>query len=75
MIEYFQHIGRSLIGLGILIAAIGAVFLIWGKLSWPGRIPGDILIQKKNFTFYFPIATSILISIILSLIFRLWSKR
>jgi len=40
-----------------------------------GRLPGDVYIQKKNFTFYFPITTSILISIFLSLIFWLWSRR
>jgi len=45
------------------------------KIPYLGRLPGDILIQKNNFTFYFPLATSILISIILSLVFWLWSRR
>ncbi len=45
------------------------------KIPYLGKLPGDILIQKKNFTFYFPLATSILISIILSLIFWLWPRR
>lgn len=43
--------------------------LLSGKISWIGRLPGDIIVEKKNFTFYFPIATSILVSIVLSLIF------
>ena len=45
------------------------------KIPYLGKLPGDILIQKKNFTFYFPLATSVLISIILSLVFWLWSRR
>ncbi|MFA5114587.1 MAG: DUF2905 domain-containing protein [Candidatus Omnitrophota bacterium] len=45
------------------------------KVPFLGKLPGDVYIHRKNFTFYFPIATSILISIVLSLIFWLWSKR
>jgi hypothetical protein len=69
MVNGVQHIGKMLITLGIVIAAIGGIFLFLGKISWPGKIPGDILIQRKNFTFFFPLATSILISIFLSLLF------
>ena len=70
-----QHIGRMLVLLGIILAAIGALILLAGKVSWIGRLPGDILIQKKNFTFYFPLATSILVSIVLTLLFWLMGKR
>ncbi|MCX5714738.1 MAG: DUF2905 domain-containing protein [Candidatus Omnitrophica bacterium] len=45
------------------------------KVLLLGRLPGDVYIQRKNFTFYFPLATSIIISIILSLLFWLWSRR
>ncbi len=55
---------------GLVVAAIGGLFLLSGKIPWLGKLPGDLLIQKRNFTFYFPIATSILLSIIISLI--LW---
>lgn len=54
---------------------MGTIFTLGGKLSWFGRLPGDIYIQKKNFTFFFPITTSILISVILSLILILLRKR
>ncbi len=65
-----QDIGRFLITAGLIVAAIGGLFLLSGKVPWLGKLPGDLLIQKRNFTFYFPIATSILLSIIISLI--LW---
>ncbi|WP_203473782.1 DUF2905 domain-containing protein [Dissulfurispira thermophila] len=70
-----QHIGKFLIIMGIVIAVIGGLVMLSGKISWLGRLPGDIVIQKKNFTFYFPLATSILISIILTLIFWIVGRR
>ncbi|HKZ58009.1 MAG TPA: DUF2905 domain-containing protein [Thermodesulfovibrionales bacterium] len=75
MADGIQHIGRFLILLGLLISAIGGLLLLSGKVPWIGRLPGDILIQKKNFTFYFPLATSILLSLILTLLFWLVGKR
>lgn len=69
------EIGRTLIFLGLVIVGIGAVVLLLGKVPGIGKLPGDILIQRKNFTFYFPIATSILLSLLLSLVFWLLSKR
>ncbi|NKE69341.1 DUF2905 domain-containing protein [Candidatus Manganitrophus noduliformans] len=68
-------IGRILIFLGLILALLGGIVLLAGKIPGLGRLPGDILIQRRNVTFYFPIATSILISIILSLIFWLLSRR
>lgn len=68
-------LGRLLIFLGLLLALIGGVILFAGKIPGLGRLPGDILIQRRNVTFYFPIATSLLISIVLSLIFWLLSRR
>lgn len=70
-----QHIGKLLLMLGIILAAIGGLILLAGKVSWIGRLPGDILIQKKNVTFYFPLATSILVSIVLTLLFWLMGRR
>lgn len=68
-------LGRILIFLGLLLVLIGGIVLLAGKIPGLGRLPGDILIQRRNVTFYFPIATSILISIVLSLIFWLLSRR
>jgi hypothetical protein len=75
MADGIQHIGKFLILLGLLISAIGGLLLLSGKVPWIGRLPGDILIQKKNFTFYFPLVTSILLSLILTLLFWLLGKR
>jgi len=61
-------IGKMLIFLGIILVAIGILFVFTGKIPWLGKLPGDIYIKKENFSFYFPLATSILLSIILSLI-------
>ncbi len=67
-------LGKMLILLGVFIILIGFLLLIGEKIPWIGRLPGDIIIKKKNFTFYFPIVTSILISIILTLLFALFRK-
>ena len=75
MADGIQYIGKFLIILGAVIIAFGGLLLLSGKISWLGRLPGDIVIQKKNFTFYFPLATSILLSILLTLIFWLFGKK
>ena len=68
-------IGRILIVTGAVLLAVGIVFLVAGKIPGLGKLPGDILVKKENFTFYFPVTTSILISIILSLLLILWNRR
>jgi hypothetical protein len=67
-------IGKTLIVLGLLIAAIGGLITLAGRIPWLGRLPGDIFIKRENFTFYFPLATSILLSLLLSLILWLFKK-
>jgi hypothetical protein len=75
MADNIQYIGRFLIILGIVIFAIGGILLLSGKIPWLGRLPGDIIIQRKNFTLYFPLATSILLSVMLTLILWLIRRR
>lgn len=70
----FGALGKLLILLGVFIILVGVFLLVGEKIPWLGRLPGDIIIRKKNFTFYFPIVTSILISIILTLLFMLFRK-
>ena len=71
-----QDFGRALIFLGVIIAIVGAVFYFSGRANLPiGRLPGDITYRKGNFTFYAPLATSILLSIILSLIVYFMNRR
>jgi hypothetical protein len=68
-----SDIGKWLIIFGLAIAAFGVILSFAGKLPWLGKLPGDIYIKRENFTFYFPLATSILISAIIS--FILWLIR
>ncbi len=70
-----QEAGKALIIFGIVLIAAGVVLTYFHKIPLIGKLPGDILIQKRNFTFYFPLATSVLISLVLSLIFWIWSRR
>ncbi len=63
-----NYIGKVLMLLGVVVIVAGGIFMLGAKVPWLGRLPGDIYVQKKNFSFFFPITTSILISIIISLI-------
>jgi Protein of unknown function (DUF2905) len=68
-------VGRLLIALGFLLLIAGALLLILGKIGLPlGRLPGDISYRGKNMSVYFPLGTSILLSIVLSLIFYVLSR-
>ena len=62
-------LGRLLMIAGAVLLLVGALLSFGPRLPWLGRLPGDIVIERENFRVYFPLATSILISIILSLIF------
>ena len=66
--------GKTLIIFGMIIVALGAILTFVGKVPWLGKLPGDIYIKKDNFTFYFPLATCILLSAFISLIFWLLKK-
>ena len=70
-----HDIGKALIAFGLLIVLAGLVLLLVGRVPWIGRLPGDIHYQRGNFTFYFPLATSLLLSVILTLIFYLLGRR
>jgi hypothetical protein len=67
-------LGKLLVLLGVFIILMGLLLMVGDKIPWIGRLPGDILIKKEKFTFYFPLTTSILISIILTLLFTLLRK-
>jgi uncharacterized protein HemY len=75
MTDGIHYLGKLLIVLGVIVIAVGGLLLFSGKIPWIGRLPGDILIQKKNYTFYFPLATSIIISVIITLVFWLLGRR
>jgi ribose/xylose/arabinose/galactoside ABC-type transport system permease subunit len=69
-------LGKFLLVLGGVILVVGAMLLLAGRFNLPlGKLPGDIVYRGKNTVFYFPLATSILISLVLSLLFWLFSRR
>jgi hypothetical protein len=70
-----QDIGRSLLVLGVVIALAGLILLLVGRVPWIGRLPGDIHIQRGNWSFYFPLATSLLLSVLLTLLFWIIGRR
>jgi hypothetical protein len=74
MPENFQHLGKVLIIAGALLLGAGLLLTFWGKLPFIGKLPGDIIIKKENFTFYFPIVTCIVISLLLTLIMSVFKK-
>lgn len=65
---------KFFIVLGAVLFAIGLFLLVSPKIPWLGRLPGDILIRRKNFTFYFPLATSIILSIIITVLINMFRK-
>ena len=66
--------GKILILLGLVLVVAGIIFLLADKFPGIRSVPGDMVIKKKNFTFYFPLGTSIIISLLLTLLIFLWRK-
>ena len=71
----FQSLGKWLIGAGILISLLGVALHFFGRIPYVGRLPGDILVKREHFTFYFPLTTCILLSVLFMLISRFFGHR
>lgn len=67
--------GRGLILLGILIVAAGGAFLLADRIPWLGRLPGDIVVRRGHATFYFPLITCLVISVVLTIVVNLFWRR
>ncbi|NIO15826.1 MAG: DUF2905 family protein [Deltaproteobacteria bacterium] len=70
----FHWLGRLLATAGILLFIVGVLLMFFPKIPLLGKLPGDIYIRRENFTFYFPITTCILLSILLTLILLIFKK-
>jgi len=70
-----DDLGKVLIGFGLLIVILGVVMLVAGRVPWLGRLPGDIYIRRGDWAFYFPLATSLVVSVLLTLIFWVLNRR
>ena len=69
------NLGKVIVVLGVALIALGLLLMLAGRTHLPiGRLPGDILYRRKNFSFYFPLTTSILLSIVLTLVFYFLSR-
>jgi hypothetical protein len=68
-------IGRALVVVGVVLVVMGVVLLLVGRIPGLGRLPGDLHVQRGNWTFYFPLATSLVLSVVLSLIFWVIGRR
>ena len=74
-----RDLGKMLLGFGALMVLLGLILIAAGNLSgkvpWLGRLPGDIHIERETWSFYFPLATCLIISIVLTLLFSLFGRR
>jgi DUF2905 family protein len=68
-------LGRTLIVIGLVLVAVGVLVSVVGRYTSLGRLPGDIVYRRNNFTFYFPIVTSLLLSVLLTLVMWFFSRR
>ena len=67
-------LGKLLIVFGILLVVLGVVFSLGPKIPWLGHLPGDIYIERERFSFYFPLTTCLLLSLILALVLYLFRR-
>lgn len=70
-----SDLGRVLIVLGLVLAATGVALTLAPRVPWLGRLPGDVQIQRGSWTFYFPLATSVLLSVVLTVILWIVGRR
>ncbi len=71
----FDSMAKMLIVVGVVLIIVGGLFLLAPKLPFLGRLPGDIAVRRGNWSFYFPLTTSILLSLLLTLLFTLFGRR
>ena len=71
----FSGVGRILLIIGLVIVGIGLALIFAGKVPWFGRLPGDFFWRGKNVSFYFPLTTSIMVSLVLTLILWFINRR
>ncbi len=69
-----QAWGKTLVILGLVLVVLGLWVWVFPKIPLLGRLPGDILIKRGHSTFYFPLTTSLLVSLVLTLLFRIFRK-
>ncbi len=67
-------LGKVLVLVGVLLVVLGVIFSLGAKIPWLGQLPGDITFRRGNLAFYFPLATCLLISVILTLVLYFFKR-
>lgn len=70
-----QELGRALVVLGAVIVLIGVLLMWAGKVPWVGKLPGDLVVRKGGFTLYAPLMTGLVLSLLLTILLNLWTRR
>lgn len=73
-VVFMNDIGKILVLVGLVLVALGGLLWLGGRLPWFGRLPGDIRVDREHFKLYFPLTTCLIISVLLTLLFRLLGK-
>jgi hypothetical protein len=71
----FDSLGKLLIVCGVALALVGGLLVVAGKVPFLGRLPGDILVRRENWSVYFPLTTCIVISVVLTLLLSFFGRR
>ena len=75
MMGSLYAMGKLILGCGVMLILVGGLLMLAGKFTSLGRLPGDILVQRGNFTFYFPLATMVLVSLLMTIVVNLLFRR
>jgi len=75
MMASLYAIGKLILSCGVMLILVGGLLMLAGKFTSLGRLPGDILVQRGNFTFYFPLATMVLVSLLMTIVVNLLFRR
>ena len=70
----WESFGKLFLFIGVIMLVLGGIMLAGGKLFGLGRLPGDIFVQRGNFSFYFPVMTGIILSILLTIILNIFRR-
>jgi hypothetical protein len=72
--NHWEGWGKILIILGLLLGGVGVILLFLPKIPWLGRLPGDLIFRRGNFTFYFPLVSCLILSLLLTLFFNIFKR-
>lgn len=75
MVGHFYTLGKYLVLAGIFIVLLGFLIMLAGKFPGIGRLPGDVYVKRENFTLYFPLATTLILSLLLTVLLNIFSRR